>query len=250
MQHKMQGPQGVIVEYDTASDKELEGQSKSAAQMADAMVNKPWVVKMTPRGEVLAAKTPQGLRESMKKIFPDGDRMGDFSSPEGFKKMRTTMMFPEEPVVKGQTWSRKMEFNAPAMYDGLVTAEHKYEYLGTEVRDGIELQKIAVTLEMAPAEEKQPEAKKSVEKQPTAKKAEGKGAAKKRPGLVTLKSKQKMAEGTVYFDNTQGRIVEEIMKMKNQMELNIPGLQGTLETEGTMCNQLQPAGSAEQPPKP
>ncbi len=64
---KKQGPQGVLLEFDSAADKGPKtGMAAIFAQVAAAMVKKVAVLRINPRGEVLEAEPPQGLLEGLK----------------------------------------------------------------------------------------------------------------------------------------------------------------------------------------
>ena len=65
---KMKGPQGVIMEYDSQSDKKPEGMAAMMAPMFKGMLGKPYTTKMDSRGKILEMKLPQGLAESIGKI--------------------------------------------------------------------------------------------------------------------------------------------------------------------------------------
>ena len=107
--------------------------------------------------------------------------------------MQTHIQFPQEPLTKGQTWTDKEDFQLPALF-GTLGIDEKFEYLGTERRGGVELQKIGITLVMASGEGKPGQPKP--------------GAAKRDqliPATPMLKFKKSDANGTIYFDNAQGR---------------------------------------------
>jgi hypothetical protein len=243
MRLKAQGPQGILIDFDTATDKELTGIAKMFAQVAGLMIKKVTVLKINPRGEIVKAKQPQGLLEGLKKILPGVQSFGDFLSNEGSKKMQVNIRFPEEPVTKGRTWTHKEDIQLPAMFGTLATDE-KYEYLGTERRGGGEFQKIALTVSMGSREPKQGE------KKPGDKKQGEKAPGKQKQASPLLTFKDGDSGGTIYFDNVQGHLVESNMKVKMQIELNVPGKKGTADIEGTVRIELQPAGGGKQLPKP
>jgi hypothetical protein len=219
MQMKMQGPQGGLIDYDSASGKEPEGMAKMLAPVYSAMVKKAFVLKITPRGEVLETRAPPGLLEAMKKL-PGADQMGDMLT-EGFKKYAAMIVFPEQPVDKGQSWTRKTEVKAPMF--GTLATNFKYQYLGPENRGGAELEKIGVMMGMATGGEKKD---------------------------TMLKFKKNESEGALFFDNVRGRLVETAMKLKMQTEINMLGKQMVQDFEGTMGLKLQPAAGASPQPKP
>jgi hypothetical protein len=228
VQMKLQSAQGVLVDYDTASGKEPEGTAKSFAQVANVMTTTPAVLKFNSRGEVITG-SQQGIQEKVTKILPVAGQMGDLLSPEGVKKKYSWIVLPEEPVTPGQTWTRRTSFQVPALLGSMVT-ETKYEYQGTEDRNGVTLHKIAFTQQqqVAPGSEKTP-------------------GDKQKP---LMKIKQGDTRGTIYFDNVHGRVVESTSKSKFQGETNVMEMHGIMETEGTERIALLPGNAAQQPPKP
>jgi hypothetical protein len=239
IQIKLQGPQGVIVDYDTASGKEPTGMAKIFAPIATAIVKKVAILRINQRGEILEAKPPQGLLESVEKILPGVGSFGDIFSAEGLKKMQVNIQFPEEPVTKGKTWTTKQDLQVPVVL-GTVDIDQKYEYLGTERREGIDLERIAISVVMASDKEKHDEKNHRGEKHSEEEPSEQKMAAP----LVKLKAND--SSGAIYFDNAQGRISESNMKMKLQAEINAIGKKGTLDIEGTLRMKLQPANGVEE----
>ena len=73
--------------------------------MANAMVKQITVLRMNPRGEILAAEPPRGLLETVKKILPGVSSFGDFFSAEGMKKMQANIPSRPNP-------SRKTDLDA------------------------------------------------------------------------------------------------------------------------------------------
>ena len=258
MQMKMQGPQGVLVDYNTASDNEPTGMAKMLAQMANAMVKKATMLRMNPRGEILEAKPPQGLLESVKKLFPGAGSFGDFFTAEGMKKMQANMQMPEKPVTKGEIWTTKENLSLPAMFGSTLEVEHKYEYLGPENRDGIEMEKIGYGMMLKNSGPKESEAKPTEEKdsQPKAPEAkrgddtrtEAETPAEQKIAAPLVRFKDINATGTIYFDNVQGRIVDSSMKVKGQAEISVAGMTQTMDTEGTTRMKLQPGDAATESP--
>jgi hypothetical protein len=244
MQMKVEGPRkkdaprGTLMEFDTASDKEAVGMSKLFAQVAHAMVKKVGVLRINPRGEILDAEPPKGMLEAVTQLLPVSGSLGDFFSSEGMKKMQANIQFPEEPVAPGQTWSYREDFQVPALF-GTLGMDQRYEYLGTEQRDGVELKKIGILVSMTSGEGAKAEVKakdKPAEKKEGEKKPEG-----KRPAMPFVKFKTCDSSGTIYFDNARGRIVDSAMKLKVQAEISVMGQTGTIEMDGNLRIELKPA---------
>jgi hypothetical protein len=200
-------------------------------------------LKINPRGEIVKAKQPQGLLESLKKVLPGVQSFGDFFSDEGSKKMQVNIRFPEGPVTRGRTWTHKEDIQLPAMFGTLATDE-KYEYLGTERRDRVELQKIALTVSMGSRQQKPGDKQQVKEKQGE------KTAGEPKPTSPLLTFKDSDSTATIYFDNAQGHLVESNMKVKTRIEVNAPGKKGTADIEGIVRIELQPAGGGPGKPKP
>lgn len=224
---KKQGPQEVLLEFDSASDKEPTGMAKMFVQVAGAMVKKATLFRINARGEILEAKAPQGVLESVQKVLPGAGSFGDFFSAEGMKKSQVNISFPETPVAKGQTWTHRDDFQFPAVL-GTLGVEQTYEYLGTERRNSVDLQKIGISMRMTSKEEKPSEPKQAAP-------------------LVRFKNNH--SSGIIYFDNGEGRISESTMKIKLQAEINATGKQGTMEMEGSMRMDLQPSNGPRDKPK-
>jgi len=208
MQMKMQSPQGMMLEYDSAAGKEPEGMAKMMAPILEAMIKKPFLEKMTARGEILEMKAPQGFVESINKMAPQGAG-GGFFSDDMMKQMSAFGVFPEEPVTPGKTWNRKMTSKVPVL--GSMTAEITYRYVGTEDRDGRPVEKIAVSMLMKLGEEKG------------------------QPGL-TIKDVE--TDGTLFFDAAAGRLVQ--MQTKARMKISVAVGTMKIEQDMEMDQRIEP----------
>jgi len=178
VQMKMTSPQGIGMDYDSASGKPPEG----LAPMFEAMVKKPFTLKVDPQGKVSEMKLPQGFLESVNKIA--GNQMGGLFSEEGMQQMTGQGMavLPEKPVSPGDTWSNTLAMSMPAL--GKMTAKFTFRYEGTEKRDGKQLEKIATTMEMDIVPDKE------------------------KPQPFQIKITDQKIQGTSYFDNEAGQLVE------------------------------------------
>ena len=140
MQMKMTSPQGIGLDYDSASEKPPEGMAKLLwRRMFEAMVKKPFSMKIDSQGKVTDMKLPQGFVETLNKM--GGGQMeehlqrgGDQADGRGRSCCRRKRS-PRE--IRGPA---RLGRNAHARKD-----EHKTKlrYEGTENRDGKELDKIA-----------------------------------------------------------------------------------------------------------
>ena len=232
MRIKVQGPQGVVVDYDSASGKEPEGAAKMVAPVFEAMIQNASIVKFDAQGKALEVKPPQGLLESVGKLA-GGKPMGDMFSPESMKQFYDSVVLAEQPVKKGDTWSRQVDMKLP--FVGVLAVEYKYEYLGRESRRGKALEKLVLTMAM-----------KSQKDKPATKDKED--AKDNKTPVFTFKDWT--AHGELYFDNAAGRLVESEMKTRMKAEIAVMGKQATMDLKGTVRMDLQPGKAAKKPPKP
>ncbi len=220
---KMESPQGIMIDYDSASDEEPEGPAKMFASVFKAMVNKPISMKVSPRGEVSDVHVPQAMIDGFTKL-PGMEKMGSLFSEDTMKEMSGIGELPEKAVSKGDTWTDEKEISFPIF--GKMHVKVSNRYLGTETRNGKPLEKIAITQQMdiKPGEEQ--------------------------PAIV-FRIKEHKASGTTYFDNVAGRFAEAQLKTKMEFEITVgeKKIQSTIEADMEM--KPAPAGSSpETTPKP
>jgi hypothetical protein len=225
VQMRLQGPQGAPMEYDSASDKTLEGAAKMVAPVFSAVVKKPFVLKITARGDVVETRFPRGLMEALVK-GPPVDQVVDLLGVEGLKKFAVMVVLPVNPVAIGQSWTHVVDVKLPM--PGTLGVKYTCHYVGARHREGLELQEIGVAMRLRP----------------------GKG-----PSDDLIKIKQFEVDGTIYFDNARGRLAEAAMNLKTQTEINMNfGIEmptapsPTLQVGGTMRIKLKPAEGI--PPRP
>lgn len=237
---KVTGPQGVVVDYDSASPTEPNGAAKTFGQVFQLLVQKATVFRINPRGEILTAQPPAGLLDGLRKIVPSVSSFGDFFTSEGERKMQINIRFPEQPVKLGQKWTTSDEFQLPVIVATPLNLEYQYEYLGPIDREGRELQKIAVTTRLTPSQK--PAETPSVKPQTPAK--PNRAPAANQPlaaPLVNFKPSESTA--IIHFDNVHGRIHDGDLKLRVQADLNVRGQQGTLDVDGTVHTELLPAAN-------
>lgn len=201
---KMEGIPGMGIDYDSASGKKPEGLAASVAPILEALTGKPFMITMNPLGQAVEVKLPEGLKENAAKT-PGGAQLSGMFSEEGVKNMMQVATFPEKPLRAGDTWDRKTTMKNPVLGD--MTIATTWRYLGAEKRDGRELEKIAVDIKMQFGE--------------------GKDAK--------VKIADQESQGTIYFDNQQGRIVQSgsNSKMTIQMSIQGQGFEQVVETKQT-----------------
>ena len=214
IQMKMTSPQGIGMEYDSASGKPPEGLAKLMAPMFDAMVKKPFTMKMDPQGKVSDMKLPQGFVESVNKI--SGNPMGGLFTEEGMQQMTGQGMavLPEKPVSAGDTWTQQAGMAMPML--GRISVKNTYRYEGTEKRDGKELEKIANTMELDITPEKD------------------------KPQPFQIKMTAQEMKGTSYFDNEAGRLVETKTGGTMKMTISVGGQQIEQDIDMSQTLRLAP----------
>jgi hypothetical protein len=211
IQMKMQSAQGVVMEYDTASEEEPEGMARSVAPLYESMVREPIRTTLTPRGEVKDMKLPQGMLENLNKAVGQGPA-GNVFSEDWMKQIGQMGVLPERPVQPGDTWTREDSWKMPGIGEQKVESSFRYE--GPETRDGKTLEKISMSMRFKPGEEKE-------------------------KGMVALSENE--AEGINYFDAESGHAVETFVKLKMKVDINVLGQQMSQDIDMNMEMKLQPA---------
>lgn len=208
MQIKVQGPQGVILDYDSQTGKKPEGPAAILAPFLEALTGREFKAKMDSRGRILEMKLPKETLDSLNKIA--GGSMGNTFSEEGLKEMGQIGLLPEKAVRPGDTWTRE----AGAKKLGMAV-EATYRYLGTEKRDGKELDKVGTEMKIQFNTDKE--------------------------GTVKIKSQQD--KGVMYFDNKAGQCVGGNDKMKMILETSLNGQTFDSELEMTQDWKVKPEGT-------
>jgi hypothetical protein len=226
---KSQGSHEIAMEFDSASDKPPTGEAKEIASMLNPMLQRPFAIRMSPRGEVLAAKAPQRFIDGLRKSFR-GSSVCDLVGGDMCKTMQTTVFLPEEPVVPGRTWSREDEFPLP-MTVGKLAVQYKYEYLGAKHRNGIEVQKIGMTMTAMCEQAQQNNGEKSK-------------TATNLPLLA--KPGEVRTDGTIYFDNVRGQIVDCELTTKMTFDKSVAGIQISRQIESFAQMRLLPTDDGKQ----
>jgi hypothetical protein len=213
---KMQGPQGMAFEYDSRADKKPEGLAGMIAPVFEAMVGKSFNVKMDGRGKVLEVKFPKGLLESLKKV-PGASQAGAMFTEESMKGMTEMGVLPEKPVNSGDAWKQESTMKNPFL--GEIKIEVTYRYLGTESRDGKELDKIGLEMKMQSAPGK--------------------------PGEMKAKIGDQESTGTLFFDEALGQFVGGTVKTTLKMQISLGGQNINQDIEMTQEWKRTSAGTKE-----
>jgi hypothetical protein len=203
IQMKMQTAQGVMMDYDSAAGKEPQGMTKMIAPIFEAMLKKPIRTAFTARGELKKVKLPAGILESLNKTA--GGQFGNILSDDSMKQMGMISKFPEAPIKLGESWSQEATMKFPVLGNTVVKTTFRYE--GTETRDSVALDKIALSMNMKTEDNKQD--------------GEAKETPKKKDLVAGFTGWE--GKGTLYFDNVAGRVVESRMTMKMKIKVNVMG---------------------------
>lgn len=193
---KMEMP-GNNIEYDSKDGKKPDGPVGAlVGPLFEAMVGSEFNFKMAADGKVSDVKFSDKLANALKGN-PILAQMGGMFSEEGMKSMmqQSSIPLPTEAVMKGQSWNGKVETKTPI---GTMTITTTYTYQGQETRNNVALEKISTKSEM---------------------KIEGAGENKD----VEVKLKDADIQGTIYFDNQAGNIVESSQVQKMTMEIKVMG---------------------------
>jgi hypothetical protein len=225
MQMKMSPPPGMTqgLDYDSDSPKAAEGMAALLTPLLDAMVKKPFTMKIDPRGQVSEMKLPAGLVEALNKA--GGGQMKGMFNEDALRQMtgQGMAMLAEKAVAQGETWTRDATVDMPTL--GAMKIATQYRYEGTEKRDGKELDKITSTMQMDVA------------------------PPKDKPLPFQMKIGDQKTEGTIYFDSEAGRIVEMKTQSKMTITVDVPGQK--VEQQMTMNQTLRlapPEKTAEKTP--
>jgi hypothetical protein len=182
---------GTEVKFDSRDG--TAGASEDLKPYVDALkslVGSEFSVTMTPLGEVREVKLPEGYRKGLFAFYSAGGGIGNEFSEDNISRLfgLTTLVLPEGPVGKGDTWSAKLRGPIPG---GQLVADVKYTHEGAA--EGGKRIKVAgkPTLSFA--------LKEGAPVQPTLKSAEGKTAA--------------------VFEPAAGRLVESVVTQKLEFTL-------------------------------
>jgi hypothetical protein len=212
---KMEMPQGVNIDYDTASDKEPEGLGKTVAAVFRVMVNKTMTARMNSQGKIVDLKlSPEMLAEMDKS--PLLKPMEKMLSAEGMEGLTGMGALPKEAVLPGKTWTRDTELDNPAV--GKQKIKSVYTYIGPKTVDAKSVEEVdaAVTMDFV-------------------------GAANH---AAKMSVKEQDIKGTVYFDNAAGRVTQAKTAMKMKYSVDAAGQTIEADIASTMQFELAPPAAA------
>ena len=190
VQVRLKPSTGDNVEYDSDAGKRPDVHGSPMVAVLHTMVKKPFLMKIDPQGKVIDMKLPQGFQETIDEI--DEENGGGFFFEDVLKAMLEGVVLPAEPAAPGKTWSQEQSMRFRIF--GKLTDKATYRYEGSETRDGRELQRIAVKGELRVAPEKD------------------------KPQRAQTRIKRHTSDGTLYFDDSAGRITECHRKTSAEME--------------------------------
>ena len=182
------------IRYDSDA-KEKPAGSEMLSRIYDAMIGKPFVIKMTPLGKVVDFKAPEAVLAAFKNSpMPGG---GNMFSEEGLKQMisQSVPPLPEEAVSKGTTWEQSSAMQAPPF--GKQVTKTEYKYAGPEELDGKKVDKIDVSMDLKFEATDDSQAK--------------------------IKLKDAEAGGEIFWDNTAGHPVESRITSSMTLEIEVGG---------------------------
>jgi hypothetical protein len=209
VQLNAQSPMGKM-QIDSKEGKEPEGQVKEMlGDLYSGLKGAEITMSMDTRGNVSDLHLPKALVAAARKLA-GGPGMGEGYTEDGLKRLfgLCGQPLPEGSLMKDQSWDHTLTIK---FRGGNLIQDTKCTYQGPAERDGKKLEAIAL--------------------KPTLK-TEG--------GRVTTRIaiKKMEAQGTAYFDNTAGRLVEASVQLKSEIEVGIPGSQPPRNVETTMAWKL------------
>ena len=180
------------------------------ADTMSPMVGTKIVQTMNKRGQILDVTVPDealsGLRQNplTKQLISDSFMKDSFAtaSPE----------FPAEALVKGQYWQSSTEMRSPV---GPMKLNNTYTYRGSKHRNGHQLERIGIKVEM------------ELDEKPNAL-------------GVKIDLKDQENDGEILFDNQLGHLVESTMVQKMTMTINAFGQTVDQRTENTQHLTIRP----------
>lgn len=145
MRMTIQTGDGVKSEIDTAAAEDPQGQAAMAAPLLKAITGNPFIVTMSPRGEVTDVVVPEAVAAALKNQ-PGAAQMGELASAEGFKKLvgQASFVLPET-LDPGKEWTGTTEAKLPLV--GTLTSVTTYKYEGPAEVEGQQLAKFSAKVD-------------------------------------------------------------------------------------------------------
>jgi len=196
VQMEMQAPGQPEMKYDTSSKDAPTGYAAMVAPLFKAMTAEPFVVKMSPRGEILELKMPAGLKETLAKI-PGAASVSEMFTEDGFKDMmqKSALVLPEAKDLKpGHEWTTTSELKNPQF--GTLETKATYQYLGLREVEGKPYEVFSLTTEIEYTE---------------------------LPENLEMKVTEQKAEGEIFFDPAGGYLHSSKLKQDMTTDLAAGG---------------------------
>jgi hypothetical protein len=207
--------------FDSRDPDASEGPEQAIAPMRtmfEAMVGKPFISVMTPRGEIKETKIPDSLKDALKAAAPGMESMMEGLMGGGNGKsslLGNISMFPEEAVSVGKSWSSDADQKLGPL--GSMKVKQKYTYAGPVTEGDRSLEKIELDM--------------SMQMEP----------GKDSPfGNVAMDVKN--AKGMLLFDNKAGKLVRSETSTSMTMKMEVQGQQ--IEQEMETSQVLKPIAEA------
>jgi len=193
---EMNGPPGTAMKFDSADNKKPEGLVAQIAPLFKTLTKAEFKAKMEPTGKLTDIEVPTEFFEKLKET-PGGNMLQGMFNQDSFKQMlmQAATTFPVKPVDKGDTWTNSFAINNPL---GKQNVETKYSYQGEEKVDDNVLDKIGVVINMNFGKIENPAL----------------------AGAI-VKIKKQNSKGTMYFDNTRGRMAKTHIDQDMEMEITV-----------------------------
>jgi hypothetical protein len=209
-QAKMESAQGTMFEYDSTAGEEPEGLAKMLVPMLEALLNRPMVVRLTPRGETKEMKLPNGFLQKVNQLA-GGGQFGQLFSEDWMKQFGNVSILPEGPVTTGQTWQNETEISNAIVGQMKVVTTSRYE--GPVEREGRTFDRISTAIQFVPEKKEQ-------------------------PGIVGIR--EQSGEGTLEFDAEAGRLQQSESRTTMKMNIDILGQKMLQDLQMDMVMRLAP----------
>jgi hypothetical protein len=139
----LSAPPSAAIEYDSAAKGRLTGQTRDLAASLQPLVGAAIEMRMTTRGEIIAAKPANESAESLLSSEQKATDSGDSSHRAVEQLLRQSLMIlPEKEVNAADTWNTTGEFKSAA---GPLKQETTYTLAKLDMQDGQQIAQIRTT---------------------------------------------------------------------------------------------------------
>ena len=199
---------GAVLNYDSQDKKTAEAPANQIwAKAYDAVIGKPYAIRLSPRGEVLEVKLPDGAAAALADSpLAAGADAGSFFSEAGVKNFLAQVLplLPKDPVDKGATWDSSL-----TLPSGPITLVFKTKYTLAETPPAAKIDATLDTTATAAADAK-----------------------------FTLKINKQAGQATFLFNAGTGRLELSTIKLSADMSLSDGNADVTTTTEALMTFKL------------